>query len=90
MEQYSFLAQPVHSYCKSEDHITAQYTEITVHNNYTKKLPICLHDVFKWPKKVFLETEICKFSLLQKLHRQLSQRIDSEKCNVFIWIASNL
>jgi len=31
------------------------------------KLPVLLHDVFKWSEKIFLESEIGKLAFLDKL-----------------------
>ena len=79
----------LNKYKMNLSHTTAQKYCITVMHSI-KHIPICLHNVFKWPKEVFLKAEICKFSLLQKLHRQLPKRINCKECYVFIRVASNL
>ena len=51
---------------------------------------IWLHDVLKRSKKIFLEPKMRKFTLLQKLHGKLPQRIDGETSYFFIVFTSNL
>lgn len=52
--------------------------------------PISLHYVFKWPEEILLEAKVSEFPFLQELHRELSQRVDSEECYVFISDAAHL
>ena len=51
---------------------------------------IALHDVFEGSQKVFLESKVCKLSLFDKLHSQLTQRIDGEEGNILITARSHL
>ena len=51
---------------------------------------IVLHDQFEGFEKFFLEAKIRKFSLLEKLHRQLPKRVQGKEGHVLHWIACDL
>jgi len=46
--------------------------------------------MLKRTQKVFLETEVGEFSLFEKLHRQLTQRVDREEGYILIGQTTNL
>lgn len=57
---------------------------------FQRSVPVLLHDVLKRPEEVFLEAEIGKFSFLQELHGELSQRVNSENGYVLIGVTAHL
>ncbi len=48
------------------------------------------HDEFEWSQELLLEAEVGQFSALEKLHRQLTQRIDREKCHLLVRVQTSL
>ena len=66
---------------------TSSHSQINVR---LVSLPVLFHDVLKRPQKVFLESEVGEFPLLQKLHGQLPERVHCKDRHIFIGITANL
>lgn len=56
----------------------------------TRRLPVLFHDVLKRPQEILLKSEVGQFSLLQKLHGQLPERIHGEDSDVLVGITAHL
>jgi len=46
--------------------------------------------MFEWSEEIFLESEVCKFSFLYKLHGKLSEGVYGKEGDVFILVTPNL
>ena len=72
--------------------VTNVFVIKTAHLKIGTKLDllVSLHDVLKWSQEFLLEFEVWQLALLQKFHRQLTQRVDGKECYILIGITSNL
>lgn len=52
--------------------------------------PIPLHNVLEGTKKIFLEAKVGKLALLDELHGQLAEGVDSEESHIFIAAGAHL
>ena len=84
--QMQFLFSQYSLYAKHDSSAFVAYNRL----KNLAHAPVLFHDVLERSQEVFLEAEVGELSLLDELHRQLSQRVDGEEGDVLVRVTTNL